>query len=197
MPFFEQQGFVSTGIDLSLPMLEIARRRTSRLIAGDARALPLRGTFGMITSLYDSLNHLEELDLVFDEVRGRMDPQSLFIFDMNDPEVYPDIWGMVEPFVADGPDFHLEIATKFDGRSMQGHALVRGWAMLDGRRIEIEERHRQHAYTREQIERALDAASLSPVEVIDFDPFGEDRRVKLFFVCRPLGSRFGEDGSPS
>ena len=186
MPFIEQRGFVSTGVDLSVPMLEVARRRSSRLVAGDVRALPFRGTFGLITCLYDSLNHLDELDHAFAEIRDRMDAESLFVFDMNDPDIYPEIWGMVEPFVSDGPDFHLEIATKFDDKTREGHALVRGWATVDGRRIEIEERHRQLAYTREEIERALDAASLSPIEVIDFDPFGESRRVKLFYLCRAL-----------
>lgn len=75
---------------------------------------------------------------------------------------------------------------QFDEKTREGRALVRGWATVDGRRIAIEERHRQLAYTREEIERALDAASLSPIEVIDFDPFGESRRVKLFYLCRAL-----------
>jgi SAM-dependent methyltransferase len=186
IPFFEQRGFASTGVDVSVPMLEIARRRASRLVAGDVRALPLRGTFGLITSLYDSLNHLDDLPAVFREVGECMDAQSLFVFDMNDPEIYPAIWGMAEPFVADGPDFHLEIATKFDSESMIGDALVRGWAMFGDRRVEIEERHRQRAHTREEIEAALASASLHPIEVLDFDPFGESRRVKLFFICRAV-----------
>lgn len=189
MQFFEQRGFVSTGIDISLPMLEIARRRVSRVIAADAALLPLRGTFGLITSLYDSLNHVEDLGRAFGEIRALMDDGSLFVFDMNDPEIYPAIWGMVEPFVAEGPDFHLEIATKFDAKTNRGDALVRGWAMFAGERVAIEEHHSQRAYSQEEIEKALDSAALRPVEVVDFDPFGEARRVKLFFVCRAVSSR--------
>lgn len=184
--FFEQRGFASTGLDRSLPMLEVARRRASRVIAGDLRALPLRATFGLITCLYDSLNHFDELADVFHQIRARMNAESLLVFDMNDPDVYPAIWGMVEPYVAEGPDFHLEIATRFDAPSGRGHALVRGWAMVGDRRVSIEERHQQRAYSQEEIEAALAAASLQPVEVIDFDPFGESRRVKLFYVCRAL-----------
>lgn len=187
MRFFEQRGFLSTGIDVSLPMLEIARRRAKRLVAADMRALPLRGTFGVITCLYDSLNHLKEHDELieaFAEVRDSMNAGSWFIFDVNDPDIYRVIWGMKEPFVADGADFHLEMATKFNSRSGVGYALVRGWALLGGKRVEIREEHRQRAYSRDEIVQALERASLEVVEVFEFDPYGESRRVKLVFVCR-------------
>src|SRR5438093_13216847 len=49
MQFFAQRGFASTGVDLSLPMLQVARARAKRLIAGDICALPLRRAFGVIT----------------------------------------------------------------------------------------------------------------------------------------------------
>ena len=177
-------GFASTGVDISIPMLEVAKKHANRLVAGDVRALPFRGAFGLVTCLYDSLNHLDDLSAAFAQIRGCMADDSIFVFDMNDPEVYPAIWGMKEPFVAEGNDFHLEIATKFDAGTQIGDALVRGWAMVGGNRIEIEERHRQRAHAREAIDDALAQAGIKPVEVIDFDPFGESRRVKLFYVCR-------------
>ena len=186
MKFFEGRGFRSTGVDLSLPMLEAARRRTSRLIAADMRALPLRSRFGIVTCLYDALNHLDELGPAFEAIRACLESRSLFVFDMNNPAIYPEIWGMAEPYIAEGEDFHLEIATKFDARSAIGDALVRGWAMFGGRRVSIEEHHQQRAHPRGAIESALKSAGLQPVEVIDFDPFSEARRVKLFYVCRTL-----------
>ena len=42
MPFFAIRGFVSTGVDISPVMLNVARKRAKRLVAGDVRALPLR-----------------------------------------------------------------------------------------------------------------------------------------------------------
>ena len=184
--FFEERGFQSTGVDLSLPMLEIARTRTTRLVAGDLRQLPFRGAFGLVTSLYDSLNHLDDLAPAFREAAAVMNAGSVFLFDLNDIEIYPAIWGMADPFVADGRDFHLEIATKYDEEKRRGEALVRGWAIFNGRRVNIEERHRQKAHSRADVEQALRSASLEALEVIDFDPFGEARRVKLFYVCRAL-----------
>lgn len=187
MPFFASRGFDSTGVDLSLVMLRRAHTRARRLVAGDTRALPLRGTFSRITCLYDSLNHLlerQELAGSFGEVARVMDGDSLFIFDMNHPEIYPEVWGMKEPFVDEGRDHHLEIATTFRRREQLGRALVTGWAMVRGERIAIHERHTQRSYERDDIIAALAEGGLQPIEVREFDPWVEGRAVKLFFVCR-------------
>ena len=187
MPFFASRGFDSTGVDLSLVMLHLARARARSLVAGDTRALPLRGTFSRITCLYDSLNHLLEpgdLAASFKEIARVMDGHSLFIFDMNHPEIYPEVWGMKEPFIDEGRDFHLEIATTFRRREKLGRALVTGWAIVGGQRIVIRERHTQRSYERDDIIAALAEGGLEPIEVREFDPWVEGRTVKLFFVCR-------------
>ena len=190
MTFFESRGFGSTGVDLSTVMLRVARTRAARLIAGDARALPLRGTFSRITCLYDSLNHLLEppdLALAFGEIARVMDDRSQFLFDMNHPQIYPEVWGMKEPFVDEGPDFHLEIATTYRRREKLGRALVTGWAIVRGERVVIRERHTQRCYERDEIVAALAAGGLEPVEEHEFDPWFEGRTVKLFFVCKRRG----------
>lgn len=190
IPYFEGRGFFSTGVDLSMVMLDRARVRAPRLIAGDVRSLPLRGTFSRITCLYDSLNHLldrPELAIAFGEIARVMDEESLFIFDMNHPEIYPEVWGMKEPFVDEGADYHLQIATTYRRREGLGRALVTGWAIVAGERINIRERHTQRSYERDEIVAALAAAGLEPIEEQEFDPWLEGRTVKLFFVCRRTG----------
>ena len=184
MQYFEQRGFESFGVDLSLPMLQLARRRASRVIAGDMRALPLRRRFARITCLYDSLNHLQELQTVFAAIRAVLADDGLFMFDVNHPDIYPDIWGNDEPFIADGEDFHLEMATKFRQRDRVAQAMVTGWAVVGGERVAIREQRQQRAYSEREIIDALASAALAPEEMIEFDPYGEGRSVKLFFVCR-------------
>jgi SAM-dependent methyltransferase len=184
MQYFEQRGYESVGVDLSLPMLRLARRRAARLIAGDMRALPLRRTFARITCLYDSLNHLPELQPAFAAIRDVLADDGLFMFDVNHPDVYPEIWGNDEPFVADGEDFHLEMATKFRRRDRVAQAMVTGWAVVGGERVPIREQRQQRAYGEREIIDALASAALAPQEMIEFDPYGEGRNVKLFFVCR-------------
>lgn len=190
---FRARGWRSTGIDASLTMLQVAHRRLPRVAAGDLRALPLRSKFARITCLYDSLNHMldaNDLAAAFRSVRGVMDEDSLFLFDVNHPEIYPEVWGIVEPFVASGPDYHLEIATSYRSREKIGRAVVTGWADIGGKRVPINEQHLQRSYTEREIVKTLDDAGMAPVDVIDFDPYGEAdaieaASVKLFFVCKP------------
>ncbi len=186
---FTQKGYRSIGVDASLPMLRAGRRRARRVTAGDMRALPLRGTFSRITCLYDSLNHVQQRDelvAVFREVRRLMSAESIFLFDMNHPEIYPVIWGMKEPFIESGTSFHLEIATKYFRPEKRGQALVTGWATLpNGERAKIHETHEQRAWSRREIVGALREAHLTALSVDDFDPFSEGRVVKLVFTCRP------------
>jgi SAM-dependent methyltransferase len=188
--YFTKKGWKSLGIDASYDMLRVARG--GKFVAADLRALPLRRKFARITCLYDSLNHLiERDDLVraFEAVRGVMDDDSLFLFDVNHPEIYPEIWGLSEPFISKGRDYHLEIATTYRSRERLGRAMVTGWAKLGGEKVDIKELHLQRAYSERDITKALAEAGLVPVEVEDFDPYGEAENieaqtVKLFFVVK-------------
>lgn len=185
--FFRKRGYQSVGIDLSIPMLRVGRKRASHLIAGDMRALPIRAQFARVTCLYDSLNHLksgDDLAAAFRGVSGVLKNDGLFLFDVNHPEIYPEIWGNDEPFVADGPDFHLKMTTKYRRRDRTAQAIVTGWATVDGERVSIREHREQRAYREREIIEALASTGLAPVEVTEFDPYAEGRNVKLFFVCR-------------
>ena len=191
--YFRRKGWRSIGSDLSIEMLQLAGGG----IQADMRALPFRTTFARVTCLYDSLNHLlhhEHLVAAFTAIRGVMNDDSLFFFDMNHPEIYPEVWGMVDPFVSTGRDYHLELATSYRKRDRLGRAVVTGWARIDGKRIEIREEHLQRAYSQRDITKALHEAGLEPVEVFHFDPYGEAEdleavTVKLFFVVRPTERR--------
>ena len=192
MELFARRGFRSVGVDLSLPMLGIARTRVRRLVCADIRALPLRRTFARITCLYDSLNHMKERDdlvAAFRAIRGAMSRDSLFLFDINHPEIYPEVWGSKEPFVAGGADYRLEIDTAYRKRDRLARALVSGWAKVRGRRVEIRERHEQRAWSKSDVRSALREAGLDIVDVVDFDPYEEANdlkaaTVKLFFTVR-------------
>ena len=187
--YFRGLGWRSVGVDASLPMLQLAREG----VAGDMRRLPFRRKFARVTCLYDSLNHLldaADLTFAFRSMREVMEQDSLLLFDMNHPEIYPEVWGLSDPYVASGADYRLEIATTYRSREKIGRANVTGWAKVGGKRVQIREQHRQRAYSEREIQKALAAAGLAPVDVIDFDPYGEAgdidaRTVKLFFVVRP------------
>lgn len=191
--YFRRKGWTSIGIDASVEMLQLAGGG----VAADMRRLPFRGTFSRVTCLYDSLNHLlqpEDLTAAFKAIRGVMNDDSLFFFDMNHPEIYPEIWGLVDPYVSSGRDYHLELATTYRKRERLGRAVVTGWARIDGKKVEIREEHLQRAYGEREITNALAEAGLEPVEIFHFDPYGEAEEleavtVKLFFVVRATSRR--------
>jgi hypothetical protein len=154
--------------------------------------MPLRRTFARITCLYDSLNHMKERDdlvAAFRAVRACMSAESLFLFDVNHPDIYPEVWGSKEPFVASGADYRLEIDTLYRKRDRLAHALVTGWAKVRGRRVEIHEEHEQRSWSKSDVRAALREAGLEVVDVVNFDPYDERdaleaETVKLFFTCR-------------
>ena len=191
LQYFAGRGFQSTGADFSMPMLAVARERWPRLVDADARALPFLGTFALITCLYDSLNHmmtLADLARSFREIAALMSRDSLFLFDMNHPRVYPMVWGLDQPFIDRGREHHLEMATTFDAETKIGAALITGWAILpDGERAEIRERQQQRSYEEREILEALANAGLTAVESKEFDPFREGEAFKLLYVCRRSG----------
>ena len=59
---------------------------------------------GEVISLFNGWTKRFGQSAVFHEVRECMDAESFLIFDMNDPDIYPAVWGMTEPFVAEGRD---------------------------------------------------------------------------------------------
>jgi SAM-dependent methyltransferase len=89
---FAEKGYETIGIDLSEEMLGVARDKAlaSNLdilyLCQDMREFELYGTVGCVVSVCDSLNYItSENDLlkVFKLVNNYLDPEGLFIFDLN------------------------------------------------------------------------------------------------------------------
>ncbi len=194
--WFAGRGFRSFGLDASLPMLGIARARAARLVAADMRSMPFRGAFAVATSFYDSLNHLlgrRDLRATFDEVARCLAPGGTFLFDVNHPAVYPRVWGAVDPYESSGADHRLAIHTRWSAALGRGEARVQGWALTHRGVVEIDERRRQRAWPERVLRRALEGSGFEAIEVVPFDPFGEDDPIpaKLVFVARKPGRSSG------
>ncbi len=87
------RGYLVTGVDNSAELITLAREEFPHadFRVQDARALALEGRYGAVLSTFDSLNHilsLDQLSRVFEGVRGVLDPDGLFVFDMNLEEAY-------------------------------------------------------------------------------------------------------------
>lgn len=120
---FLEAGYRVVGIDLSEPMLEWARHNNAayvaagqaRFLLGDAREFQLEEPAGLVVSTYDSLNHLPNLtDLrrCFACVHRALDPEGLFVFDLNTRLGFRRRWNNVE--VVEGEHDFLVVRGFFD-----------------------------------------------------------------------------------
>ena len=86
--YLSEEGYIVTGIDGSEEMLNYARENAPGVdfVCDDARTFNLSPSFDLVTSFFDSLNHvmtIEELTAVFRNVYSCLFEEGLFIFDMN------------------------------------------------------------------------------------------------------------------
>ena len=99
-----KRGYDMIGVDGSSEMLNIAFDRKYDLelkndvlfLLQDMREFELYGTVGAITCCLDSLNYLTgdgELDKVFSLVHNYLDPDGLFLFDINTPHKFENVYG--------------------------------------------------------------------------------------------------------
>jgi len=81
-------GYQVTGLDGSAAMLRFARENApaAKFIHADARSFKLAESFDCVISAFDSLNHIMELDelaMVFQNVRKVLPDDGVFLFDLN------------------------------------------------------------------------------------------------------------------
>lgn len=92
--YFLKLGYQVIGLDLSSAMLKFARERNksfiengqSKFVKGDAIAFTFEEKFGLVLSISDSLNHLNDLDSLrscFRCVYNVTENNGWFIFDLN------------------------------------------------------------------------------------------------------------------
>ena len=94
-----ERGYDMTGVDLSPEMLSVARDNCPEnvlLLLQDITSFELYGTVGAALCSLDSLNHLTkkgQLEKCFSLVHNYLDPDGLFIFDMNTPTRFEKEYG--------------------------------------------------------------------------------------------------------
>jgi len=85
-----RKGYRVLGVELSKPMLKIAKRKSSKVkwVNQDITKLKINEKADAVTCHFDVLNHIlkkRDLQKVFDNVYNIMNEEGLFIFDMMSP----------------------------------------------------------------------------------------------------------------
>ena len=123
-----QRGYDMIGVDGSADMLSVAYTRAAELphsvlfLLQDMRSFELYGTVGAVTCCLDSVNYLlREQDVrdCFACVHNYLDPDGLFLFDVNTPykfeHIYSDLAYVLEDDVPD------------ENSTEHTHAVYCGW----------------------------------------------------------------------
>jgi SAM-dependent methyltransferase len=189
-----EEGYRVTGIDGSEEMLKYARENSPDVtfICDDARMFNLPPSFNLVTSFFDSLNHvltIEELKSVFNNVHSCLLDEGLFLFDMNLEPGFMAQWqgyyGIVEDdhvcLFPQSYDLETRIA-RFEATMFR---LTDYWYRSDVTLL-------QKCYPVEEITRALSEAEFSILDTFDYslelgrqDLSAESGRV--FFLCEKPG----------
>ena len=197
MTLLGKAGFDMIGVDNSVEMLQIAREKTSQdflYLLQDMQEFELYGTVRAVVSVCDSLNYItdrDELRHVFELVNNYLDPEGIFLFDMNTVHKYRDLLG--DTTIAENRDEGSFIwDNSYDEEEgLNYYELAVFLPREDGLYEKSEEVHCQKAYPQEEIETLIKEAGMELLAVYDaytLNPATEDSE-RLFFVAREKGKK--------
>ena len=172
-----RRGYDMIGIDGSVDMLMVARDRMAQdentpsilYLLQDMRAFELYGTVGAVTCCLDSVNYLlreEDVQKCFACVHNYLDPDGLFLFDVNTPYKFQNIYGdcayILEDEIADGEDASHAVYCGWQNQYDAESGICDFYLTLfeeqeDGGYARAEEHQRERCYSLEQLKAWLQA----------------------------------------
>lgn len=172
---FASLGYDMIGIDNSYDMLEKALEK--RIASGhdilylhqDMREFELYGTVSAVISICDSINYIteyEDLVEVFRLVNNYLDPEGVFIFDLNTAAKFLKISDSTIAENRDEGSFIWE-NTYFPDECINQYDLTIFAPREDGLYEKYEETHFERTYTLDEIKRALSHAGMVFVDAYD------------------------------
>lgn len=186
-----QAGYEMIGLDNSMEMLEIAMEREAEVdseeeadcetatmdlqrqplyLLQDMREFELYGTVNAVISVCDCLNYIldeEGLFQVFERVSEYLEPQGVFVFDMNTLYKYEEL--LAENTFAENRDTGSFIwENYYDPRDkINEYDLTLFIAEQDGRFSRFQEQHYQRGYSLDTIKELLGKAGLEFLAAYD------------------------------
>ncbi len=169
-----KRGYNMIGVDGSEEMLSVAYERTlcedgetdlarrPMYLLQDMRRFELYGTVGAVVCCLDSLNYLTgdgDLEECFRCVHNYLDPNGVFLFDMNTPykfeTVYSDNAYILEDTV-DGANVYCGWQNEYDRESKLCGFYLTLFEERDGAYVREDEEQHERCYTKAQIVSALE-----------------------------------------
>lgn len=196
--FLADAGYDMIGVDNAEEMLAEAMEKREEsghdilYLLQDMEEFELYGTVRAVVSVCDSLNYItEEEDLlhVFSLVNNYLDPQGIFIFDMNTVYKYREMLGNTT--IAENREEGSFIwENEYDEETgMNVYGLTLFLPREDGLYEKTEEVHYQKAYSEEKIKELLKKAGMEVLAI--YDAYTKNlpsaKSGRLTFVAREHG----------
>ena len=191
-----RRGYDMIGVDSSEEMLSRAISRMYSegrsgilFLQQDMREFELYGTVSAVVSTLDCVNYLTEdgdLDRCFSLVHNYLDPDGLFLFDVNTPHKFRTVYGDNAYILEDATSL-CAWQNEFDEKS----ALCRFYLSVfeqqqDGRYVRKDEEQTERCYSREELTGALTRAGFSDIAFFGDFEFGAptDTTERWFVAAR-------------
>lgn len=194
----QAKGYDMIGVDYSYDMLSIAKEKSDESILyllQDMREFELYGTVRGIYSACDSLNYIleeEELKEVFSLVNNYLDPEGVFIFDMNTPYKYKHLLAE-NTFAETREEGSFIWENYFDEKEKMNEYDLTLYIKDEGERFQrFQEFHYQKSYDLDTIQRLLEEAGLKFVAMYDAytkNPAAEDSERVLIIAKEQLKNK--------
>ncbi len=170
-----QNGIEVIGIDMSEDMLSVAREKSAELgldilyLCQKAEELDLYGTVDGAVCCFDSLNHITDYSnfcKAIDRVSLFLEPDSLFIFDLNTQYKHKCVLGD-NVFVIEKDDVYCVWANKYKEKNSIVDVSLDFFLEEDGLYERFSEQFSERAYSSDEVAAALKNAGLQIVAIFD------------------------------
>ena len=197
------RGYDMIGVDGSADMLSRAFERKYDCPAGqrilllqqDLRAFELYGTVGAVVSTLDCINYLTEegdLDRCFSLVHNYLDPDGMFLFDVNTPYKFKHVFGD-NAYILEDEDKEGGCYCGWQNEYDEKSGLCRFYLSVfeeqeGGSWRRVDEEQNERCYTRQALTAALTRAGFEGIEFFgntDFSaPTPETERWYVKAICK-------------
>jgi SAM-dependent methyltransferase len=188
-----RRGWRVWGIDASPFMVAEAMAKTGKyagrvlFLHQDMRQIRLPERVGLVTSMFDSLNHLATLRDLLKTFRGvarALHPGGYFIFDLNNERCYRRLW--TQTGTMEHRDFTLILQSHYEPERRRASCLVTIFSRSGDRYTRSGEVVEERFYPREEVGRLLAEAGFRIVECGDFNftEAPEVGNIKTWYVAR-------------
>lgn len=163
-------------------------------IKQDMQSFELYGTVGAVTCCLDSINYLtskEDIKSCFDNVHNYLDPDGLFLFDLNTPYKFENIYGD-NSYIHEVYDEEYEInyycgwQNEYDKESRICNFYLTVFTEKNGMYEREDETQSERAYTLDEIKELLSTSGFEFIGVFggfDFEDINENTE-RWHFVAR-------------